>query len=445
MSIVLRPVGYTGTLQRMVWALGSNVPVTAYLWGGGGGGGGNDSGAGGNGAGGSFATVNFAVNPGDVIDIAVGGGGGAGASGRGSAPGGAGGASFTPDIFFSTATATPSSGPGGAVVRQFNSNYCSFLNSTGVWIDPTTATTFDKTYTVSFPLTDTYQFIASADNYASIYIDGNLVLSPPWYGTTYETSVSVTAGTHSIRIVATNTGGPGAVGLTITAGDSFGGARGGSAGPSGSSGGGGGGGGGTVVLLNGTPIGAAGGGGGGGGGGNTGARIGQNAPGDRGNAPVGVNAGQNGEDKGGDGGGGGGGGGGWAGGNGGSLRDGDQGGLAGVNGFSSAPFTPSAGRTAGGTNSTYYPGPGVATGGSPTIAGAPGYAMFEFNLTGIFLYQDGVYTPVIKHYIKNNNAWQEVKATYVKDNNVWYPIYGSVSPGFNNVANSFGVRSRPYS
>ena len=43
MAIVVRPAGYTGSLQRIVWAQGDDVPVTAYLWGGGGGGGGNDA------------------------------------------------------------------------------------------------------------------------------------------------------------------------------------------------------------------------------------------------------------------------------------------------------------------------------------------------------------------------------------------------------------------
>ena len=73
MAIVVRPASYTGSLQSIVWAQGNGVSATAYLWGGGGGGGGRDSNSGGNGGGGGYSQVNFVVNEGDVIDVAVGG------------------------------------------------------------------------------------------------------------------------------------------------------------------------------------------------------------------------------------------------------------------------------------------------------------------------------------------------------------------------------------
>ena len=75
-NIVVRELGYSGTTQSLIWDKGNNIPVRAYLWGGGGGGGGNDSAAGGTGGGGGFSEVNFTINAGDVLSVAVGGSGG---------------------------------------------------------------------------------------------------------------------------------------------------------------------------------------------------------------------------------------------------------------------------------------------------------------------------------------------------------------------------------
>lgn len=443
MATVLRPVGYTGSLQQLTWQLGNGVPATAYLWGGGGGGGGNDSGTGGAGGGGGYSIVNFSISAGDVLQVAVGGGGGAGQSGRSSAAGGSPGFSYTQSQLFDTRAATPSSGPGGPVVPQFNSAYCTFLNTYGVWIDPTSARDFDKTYTVSFPASGNYQLIASADNLATIYIDGVEVLPVYDYRTTYETRVFVSAGTHTVRVVAINTGGPGSVALTINSGVSFGGGAGGTAGGRGSSGGGGGGGGATVIVLNNTPIAAAAGGGGGGGAGNIGVRNGQNAPGSAGQAAVGTYAGQNGQTKVGDGGGGGGGGGGWGGGNGGAEVGGDQGALAGTFGLSSGTFENPNGRTPGGFNTPYYPS-NVGFGGIATIQGNAGYAMFVFNVSGVAVHQLGSFTPVINTWAKVNDNWQSVKSIYIKDGGIWNPVYGSISPSFSTVANQFGANPRPF-
>lgn len=443
MATVLRPVGYTGNLQRLTWEFGNNVPVTAYLWGGGGGGGGNDSGIGGAGGGGAYTAVNFSISTGDVLDVAVGGpGGGGGSSTRGN--GGSPGFSYLASQSFDTRSATPSSGPGGAVFPQFNSAYCTFLNTYGVWINPTSARTFDKTYTVSFASDGFYQFIASADNDAEIFVDGNLILNAYDYRRTYEARVFVSAGTHSVRILGNNYHGPGAAALTINSGTSFSGGTGGGAGFGGVSGGGGGGGGATVVILNGTPLAAAAGGGGGGGAGNVGNRNGQNAPGNGGQAAVGTYAGQNGQNQPGDGGGGGGGGGGWGGGNGGSVPGGDVGAFAGAFGLSSGAFVNPSGRSPGGTNTAYYPGNGAAFGGPTATQGAGGYAMFDFNVSGIWVHHMGSFTPVTNAWVKVNGQWKKTQGIYVKDSGTWNPIYGSISPTFSNVSGQFGANPRPF-
>lgn len=436
---VVRPVGYTGTLQQLTWAQGNNVPVSAYLWGGGGGGGGNDSGAGGSGGGGGYTRVDFTVNNGDVIQVAVGGGGGAGQSGRGNAAGGPAGASYTTSTIFSTRSATGSI----SVVPYSNSAYCSFLNTYGVWtaVGGVYTTYFDNTYTVNFPSSGNYTITASCDNYGTVYIDGTAVLSVPDYHYSVQTTINVSAGDHTVRLYGINTGGPGSFGATIAGGTSYSGGRGGNAGGSGSSGGGGGGGGATVVLLNNVALGAAAGGGGGGGGGNVGNRTGGNAPGTGGQGTV--PAGENGQDKAGDGGGGGGGGGGLYGGNGGPTVSGDQGGLAGAYGLSSGNYSNPSGRTPGGTDSPYFRG-GIATGGTNTVPGTNGYAVFDFNVPGGYVHNGVSFIPVSKTWVNNNGVWTPVNSIYVKDGGVWNQVLGGTPPTFTPVSGSFGVDSRPF-
>ena len=446
--IVVRPAGYTGYLQQLTWVQGNNVPVTAHIWGGGGGGGGNDSNPGGNGSGGGYTQVQFTINEGDVLEVAVGGPGGGGTGGA-SAAGGGPGSSFLDDasLLFSTLeTASP------PVFRQFNSAYCTFLNTYGVWVNPTSATTFDRTYTINFPVTTFYQFTASADNAADIYlaqtVDGvftnQLLIHSLSYSIPFSNGFYLTPGVKQVRIVGTNYGGPGAVALTIGGAANFAGSYGGVSGAQGSSGAGGGGGGGTVVLLNGSTLGAAGGGGGGGGGGNVGDATGQSAPGNRGQATIGSNEGQNGTNKNTayDGGGGGGGGGGWGGGNGGLVRGGDQGGLAGVYGGSSGAGENPNGRFPGGLGTEYYRS-GVAIGGtSGGGSGTVGYAVFEFDVPGTIVNTSaGGWNPAIETYIKVNGTWVRAETPYIKEGGVWYPVNG-YAPVFQNVEGRFGASPR---
>ena len=166
MAIVVRPAGYTGSLQRIIWNQGNAVPATAYLWGGGGGAGGRDSASGGDGSGAGFSVVNFTVNEGDTIEVAVGGGGGGGQGGS-DAAGGSAGASYVADYLFNTRDAATSP----PVYPQFNPLYCTFLNTYGIWTNPTSAAVFDRTYTVNFPTTGNYQFTACADDSARFFVD----------------------------------------------------------------------------------------------------------------------------------------------------------------------------------------------------------------------------------------------------------------------------------
>jgi hypothetical protein len=458
MPLITRPAGYTGTLQRIIWNQGDNVEATAYLWGGGGGAGGSSySGAriGGAGSGGQFSRVNFVVNEGDVLEVAVGGPGQGGENFTTDAAGGSPGASLLVNEIFNTRTATPASGPGGAVVPQFNSRYCTFLNVNGVWINPSSAGVFDKTYTVTFPVSGNYQFQASADNSARFFFDGTEVFTAYDYQTTYEVGYPVDAGTHTLRILGTNTGGPGAVALTITTGSNFSGGRGGNSGYSGffrNGAGGGGGGGGTVLLLNGEIVGVAGGGGGGGGGGWGG---GDNAPGITGQAAPGQNPGQNGTtplyywlfwNRGG---GGGGGGGGWGGGNAGYTNGFNSLVGAGYYGGGLGYVDNPSGRLPGGTtNPNWVPSVGYggrqrAFGPGETGNGVGGYAVLEFNVNGVWVNQPSQgWVQTRDVFVKANNNWNEVKGVWIKSAGVWEPVISSYAPNWEPISGRFGINPR---
>lgn len=439
MPITTRVLGFTNGTQRLVWS-GPAGTITAHLWGGGGGLGGSDAFGGGNGSGGGYATYQFVANDGDVLDVAVGGAGANGQSGRGSALGGAAGASYSL-LLFNTRT-TPAS---PAVYPTSNSGWGSFLNTYGVWEEYTGASNFSRTYTVNFPASTSYTFTFSADNHGTVFLDGSPVItlsgsSPDNYRASYQTTINVTAGNHTISIQAVNTGGPGGVGLLISSTAGFSGGRGGNAGPAGSSGGGGGGGGATALFVNNVVVAAAGGGGGGGGGGRF--SSGQSAPG-----PTGTNSaynGQNGQDHPGDGGGGGGSGGGWQSGQAGACGSGDTGGQAGNAGLSSAPGQGPSGVIPGGTSSAYYKA-GVAQGATASQPATGGYAAIVIETSGTNINAGGTYIPVQNTYVKHGGVWKEAKTIYIKDGGIWKPVAGGIPPVFNTVPDTIGVNSRPYS
>ena len=562
MATVIRPVTYTGTMQRLVVTDLTAGSITVKLWGGGGGGGGNDVELGGSGSGSGYVEKTFSVVPGDIIDVAVGGAGTAGASLAGSAPGGVGGASYLLSGFVFNSRSPPLGPP--AVYTQFNPAYVPWLNNYGVWEADTYAGIFDRTYTFTAPTTTTYTLISSCDNYGYVYIDGSQVLAVDGFRAIYQTTVSLSAGTHTIRTLGINTGGPGSMGTTlvidnandildtrittgtwggvaptitysgwlpwfnehavsipvtpwtytinfpvsssyvwqmgadyamtvkidgstvasitdytgsyelpspfkvtqsVTAGNHtveilpsddggtvgyalvieeynsniLGGAQGGNAGPSYPSGGGGGSGGATVVLLNGSVIAVAGGGGGGGGGGRDSA--GQDAPGTAGRAGVGINSGQNGQNHPDDGGGAGAGGGGWGGGQGGVIVGEGVGGPAGSAGGSLGDIV----NEPVGRFSTLgqYGIPGY--GGLPTQSGQNGLAVFEFNISGLYVKDSGSWQAVQDTYVKANGSWSLVQETFVKQNGQWELVKGvdDAAPVFVSTgSNNFGIDSR---
>jgi len=438
---IIRVVGYVGAVQELVMPAGYSANATAYLWGGGGGGGGSDaSGQGGAGQGGGFVQQTLTLNPGDSLKLAVGGGGGGGYNSTGGGAGTA-GASIIPSTLFDTRAQNDVS----AVADR---SWGNFINTHGVWGG---GYSFTRNYSVYFPYTGYYTFYASADDTASISLDGGQIITTSGTWTSYQGlyNYTVSQGYHTISFTAVNSGGgPAGFALVITNNsvNGYSGGRGGVAGPSGSSGGGGGGGGATVLQLNNTVIAVAGGGAGGGGAGN-GPNGGAGGGGTT--APFGTPNGQNGQDKTGDGGGGGAGGGGYRAGNGGYCGSGDVGGGGGGSSTSYGTVTANpTGRVPGSINSTYYPGNNtVAYGGAPGNGspGGPGYAVIELVPHTILVHKDGVFYPALNTYLKVAGQWQDVFGVFLKINGEWVPVAGvnsNYAPVFATNTNNFGINAR---
>lgn len=459
MSTVIRPVGYVGRLQRLIWNFPS-ATAQAYLWGAGGGGGGDDGSndPGGDGSGGGFAQFSFTINSGDVLDVAIGQGGQGGfRPPTGASTPGAAGTSLIYPVFDTRDQPD--------LVPVSNSAWNYFMNAHAAW-DPggSIVTPIFRTYTVTFPVTGYYVFQYSVDNTMSVDFDGVNIISYSGFSTDPAPFVTrlVTAGPHTLNISASNSSGPAGVALTIDAGYSGadGGRGSGSSGSDSGGGSGGGGGGSTILLINDTVRAVAGGGGGGGGGG---ANPGQfdNAPGPWGWPTLGTNTtlAQDGQGSS-QGGGGGGGGGGQSAGNGGRRggatpsNPGGSGDITGSGGSygesvaeGDATDNPSA-RTPGGSTNQYYAGSsrggfgGARWAKSSGQPGQPGYAVFVFEISGLYVRDAGLWRAVKNQYIRHEDSWQQIQNIYVRQNDEWQQVYGTASPTFSAVSGNWGSLSR---
>jgi hypothetical protein len=441
---------YTGSRQRLV-TTNLRGRITAYLWGGGGGGGGGDySAAGGDGAGSGYSVTTFDVGPTDIIDISVGGGGKHGSGQRSSAAGGAGGASITVtgSLFWSTLDLV-----GSSYIHPTNGAYCPFLNTYGIWNTDVQSPTIDISTTIDFPTTTEYTFTASCDNSAKIYIDGVLLMTAPGFSSVYPGVKLLSAGSHTIRIIGTNSSGPGSVGLTIAGSDSFSGGNGGTGGSSGSSGAGGGGGGASAIIVNGRVVAVAAGGGGGGGGKNVAGSASAPGPNGRSNVTAGQSGG-GGSLISGDYSGGGGGGGGIQAGRGGYWGGGspqspstirDQSGQPGASGSSVGNLAAQEGtaRAPGGVTSTYHhlsSGFGGVGGLAQGQDGNDGYVLLVFdNVQSTAVNVDGTYQPVSKTWVNVNGTWQEVVATWINVGGEWIQLLSKYEPDSTTISGLFDV------
>jgi hypothetical protein len=97
-----------------------------------------------------------------------------------------------------------------------NSSYSSFLNQYGVWGDQDNGASYSSSFPFTIATTGSYTITAACDNYAYISIDGSQVLSAiENYGSSSSTTLTLSAGSHTVSWNATNTGAVGSFGLTI--------------------------------------------------------------------------------------------------------------------------------------------------------------------------------------------------------------------------------------
>jgi len=93
--------------------------------------------------------------------------------------------------------------------------YGDFLIEQGVWEAETGDPNFTRTYTVNFPANGYYLFAGSVDDSGNVFLDGTRVLQLIDYAIANLATVMVTAGNHTVEIIAQNAAGVGSVGLTI--------------------------------------------------------------------------------------------------------------------------------------------------------------------------------------------------------------------------------------
>ena len=450
MSTVTSQLGYVGQQQVLTW-LESPATVQSLLWGAGGGGGGgySSSGNGGNGGGGSFVPYAFTINPGDTISVAV-GQGGTGGAGSLSGTAGLGGRSLVYQVFDLALQSN--------VVRVTDPAWNYFMQAHAAWdAGGPSASPIFRTYTVNFPVTGYYVFQFSADSAMTVTFDGNEIINYSGFSSDPAPFYSrfITAGNHTLNVSATTGGARAGVALTVDA--SFSGANGGI--NVGGGGGGGGGGGATVLLINNIVVAVAGGGGGGGGAGQNRNTISADA-----NGPWGwpslsndVTLPQDGQESllGGSGGGAGGG---QSGGNGGHLGGAtptnpaarsNSDATAGSYGESiGGGYALPSGRTPGGTTEPRYSGSSVGGYGgnqwplSNGQNGLNGSAVLQFDISGSYVRDAGLWKTIRDTYIRNNDQWQRVQNMYVNNQGSWELVYGTTPPVFSAASGSFGQFSR---
>lgn len=104
------------------------------------------------------------------------------------------------------------------------SGYTGFLNDYGVWNLDLTSSEFNRTYYVYVPETASYDFEASVDNSAQVFVDDGMVLDMTpadrengtyWYSNITRVTKKLVTGQHKIEIRATNIGAQGSFGMKI--------------------------------------------------------------------------------------------------------------------------------------------------------------------------------------------------------------------------------------
>lgn len=110
------------------------------------------------------------------------------------------------------------SGMSGTQAASTWSGWCQFLKTYGVWNSGNTGNSFDHSATVNFTKSGYYKIEAAADDLGDVYIGAEKVVSipSPGYNNTVSNTVYIEAGTKTVRVIGTNTGGNAGVACRIT-------------------------------------------------------------------------------------------------------------------------------------------------------------------------------------------------------------------------------------
>ena len=349
------------------------------------------AGSSGAGGGGGGATVlSFDTSQSNLISVAAGGGGGGGGGNHGY------GATYSTSSYGDTQSYALRYYSDGST----NGSWSSLLNTYSIWNG-----NGDYTWEVYFPDTANYTFTISIDNTGAIYLDGTLVKETTGnefgrFGSTHSATKNVTKGWHTVKMNATNWGGPAALGGTIS--DSSG-----------------------VKIWT--------------------TRSSYNPL----SATYNAGRGGHGVNYSGDGGGAGGGGGGYRGGRGGSTRGGDVGGYSGSTGYN---YNAYPAITTIGSPSSY--GAGGAANWRPGIgaSGTGGYAAFTAVHTDTSIKQNGTWKKANAVYVRDSISifgfrigyWKSIESLYTRSNGEWKKVYGENTPAYYSLSNTYNNTSGPY-
>jgi hypothetical protein len=152
-----------------------------------------DTGAGGGGGGASAVVIN---NSPVCVGAGGGGAGGLGDDSPGGTPGNPGGVypGVATDIYPVTLSYA----------------WCQFMNDYAVWGPFSPFTT-----TINFPTTGVYTFAFAVDNFGNVQVDGVQVVASSNFNSVTYGNVTINSGNRTVRVFATNTGGPAGVAVRI--------------------------------------------------------------------------------------------------------------------------------------------------------------------------------------------------------------------------------------
>jgi hypothetical protein len=152
-----------------------------------------DTGGGGGGGGASAVVIN---NSPVCVGAGGGGAGGLGDDSAGGTPGNPGGVypGVATDIYPVTLSYA----------------WCQFMNDYAVWGPFSPFTT-----TINFPTTGVYTFAFAVDNFGNVQVDGVQVVASSNFDSVTYGNVTINSGNRTVRVFATNTGGPAGVAVRI--------------------------------------------------------------------------------------------------------------------------------------------------------------------------------------------------------------------------------------